>query len=178
MAEDEERPRTPTEWLSDERLVGYLRAEPSLLGEALLVMGQSIPTDTGDIIDVLAIEATGTVHVIFLPQGPAGEATLESLVPQGAWVFEHELDGLRSIFSSHNGGSTLDAAFEGLFSRKLPSDANTTHVLSVVASSVVEDEFESFETFSDMSDGMVRVVRFQEFTVDDAETALRTERLI
>lgn len=116
--------------------------------------------------------------MIFLPQGPADEATLESLVPQGAWVYEHDLDGLRSIFACSSEGTTLDEAFASTFGTPLPGDANTTHVLSVVAASVDEDVFESFETFSDRSDGLVRVLRFQERQVDGGQTVIRTQRLI
>jgi hypothetical protein len=71
MADDENsRELPPKEIHSDESLLAYLTAEPAFLGnEQLLIIGRGILSDVGDIVDLLAIDESGAVHVIFLPQG-------------------------------------------------------------------------------------------------------------
>lgn len=179
MDDDESsRALPPKEIRSDESLVAYLTAEPSFLGnERLLIIGRSILTDVGDIVDLLAIDDTGAVHVIFLPLGMAGDETLQRLIPQGAWVNELDVAGLRDVFAGYRDDLSLDQAFEGLFSRGLPGEVNQRQLLTVVASSISDEVLEALEELSDRSDGQVRAVSFREWD-DGDHVIVQTKRLV
>lgn len=179
MTDDEDhRELRPKETLSDESFVEYLLAEPAFLGnEPLLILGRGILTDIGDIVDVLAIDGSGIVHVIFLPHGEAGRATLDRLIPQGAWVNKLDERGLRSVFAGYREDFTLDELFGSMFGCAVPEDLNHRQILTVVASSIDAEVFRALEDLADRSDGAVRAVSFREFE-DGEDTVVQTKRLV
>jgi hypothetical protein len=175
--EDASEPRLK-ETLSDDSLVEYLEADPAFLGdEQLLIIGRDILTDIGDIIDLLAIDGSGIVHVIFLPHGVADTATLEQVIPQGAWVNELDAQGLRSILAGYRDDVTLDELFGSMLGRAVPDDVNHRQILTVVAGSFDAGVFEVLEELSDRGDGAIRAISFLEW--DDGERVIvQTQRLL
>jgi len=178
MTDDDESPLRPKETHSDESFIEYLLAEPTFLGdEQLLIIGRGILTDIGDIVDVLAIDSSETVHVIFLPHGKAGPAALDRLIPQGAWVSELDERGVRSIFAGYRNDFTLDELFGSMFGCALPKDVNHRQILTVVAPSFDAEVFEALEDLADRSDGLVRAVSFREFE-DGEDVLVQTKRVV
>jgi RecB family endonuclease NucS len=51
---------------TEARLEELIETEPTILGEPLLIIGRQVRTSFGGIIDLLAVDAEGVLHVIEL----------------------------------------------------------------------------------------------------------------
>src|SRR6266704_1052548 len=51
---------------TETRLEELIEAEPTILGEPLLIIGRQVATSFGKIIDLLAVDADGVLHVLEL----------------------------------------------------------------------------------------------------------------
>jgi hypothetical protein len=51
---------------TEARLEELIEADPAILGEPLLIIGRQVPTSFGKVIDLLAIDTDGVLHVLEL----------------------------------------------------------------------------------------------------------------
>ncbi|MFS2028720.1 MULTISPECIES: hypothetical protein [unclassified Curtobacterium] len=160
----------------DESLAYFLEAEPTLLGDALMVVGQSVLTSDGDVVDVLALDERGDAQVITVGHGIASAETIGSVIGQGAWVDELTEREIRSIFASHHPEDSFEQAFEAALGTPVPAAINTRQVLNVVAAGL-DDGAERGARYLAASTGRLRAFAFQEF-VDEDSTYVMTHRLV
>jgi hypothetical protein len=57
---------TPGGMPTEARLEELIEAEPTILGEPLLIIGRQVTTSFGKVIDLLAVDADGVLHVLEL----------------------------------------------------------------------------------------------------------------
>jgi RecB family endonuclease NucS len=63
----DDRPvRLPGGMPTEARLEELIEAEPTILGEPLLIIGRQVATSSGKVIDLLAADADGVLHVLEL----------------------------------------------------------------------------------------------------------------
>lgn len=79
--------RLPSAVMPSERdLEDLLAQDPALLGEALLVIGRQVHTPHGKFIDLLALDAEGTVHVLELKKDRTPRDVVAQVLDYGSWV--------------------------------------------------------------------------------------------
>ncbi|MDX3265572.1 endonuclease NucS [Streptomyces sp. MI02-2A] len=50
----------------ESRLEALIEADPEILGNPLLLIGRQVPTSHGKVVDLLAMDADGSLHVLEL----------------------------------------------------------------------------------------------------------------
>lgn len=65
----------------ESKLEGLIEADPSMLGQPLMLIGRQVPTGFGTYIDLLALDSEGTVHVLELKR----DRTPRDVIAQ-AWI--------------------------------------------------------------------------------------------
>ena len=85
---DEDHPRRlPAAVMPSERsLEDFLDRDPSLLGTRLLVIGRQVRTPQGKYVDLLAIDADGTLHVLELKRDKTPRDVVAQVLDYGSWV--------------------------------------------------------------------------------------------
>lgn len=165
----------PAQRSRDESLAFFLEQEPTLLGEPLMVVGRSVLTAEGDVVDVLAVDERGAAQVITVSYGIASAETLGCVIGQGAWVDELDDAAIREIFAAQHPDATFDEAFEAQFGEEAP-DLNGAQVLTVVAAGL-DEAAERGARYLSEQDIEFRAFAFQEF-VDEDDTYIMTSQLV
>ena len=65
----------PSPMQLEKKLEDIIESDPAMLGEALMILGRQVKTDSGKVIDLLGIDAEGGLHVLELKRA-ARRATL------------------------------------------------------------------------------------------------------
>ncbi|HEV2371502.1 MAG TPA: hypothetical protein VGS19_04960 [Streptosporangiaceae bacterium] len=88
------------------RLEGLIQSDPAILGEPLLVVGRQVLTAYGKFIDLLAVSADGTLHVLELERDRTPREVVAQVLDYGSWVQELSHSEVLAIFDAQH-----DAAF-------------------------------------------------------------------
>lgn len=119
---------------SEATLEQYLEKDPSLLGERLLVIGRQVRTPFGKIIDLLAMDGEGNLHVLELKRDRTPRDVVAQVLDYGAWVSTLDRDTLIDLANRHLGEDVaFEAAFEDVFGTPPPDELNTALQLTIVA---------------------------------------------
>lgn len=111
---------------SEATLEQYLEKDPSLLGERLLVIGRQVRTPFGKIIDLLAMDGEGNLHVLELKRDRTPRDVVAQVLDYGAWVSTLDRDTLIDLANRHLGEDVaFEAAFEDVFGTPPPDELNT-----------------------------------------------------
>lgn len=124
---------TPTE----KRLEELLETNPRLLGQPLLIVGRQVRTDLGRVVDLLAIDADGAVHVLELKRDRTPREAIAQALEYAAWAAELDQDAIRSIHAEYRPGEELEVRASDLFGA-MPDELAEQHQVTLVASSVDE----------------------------------------
>ncbi|WP_339156057.1 endonuclease NucS domain-containing protein [Actinomadura luteofluorescens] len=124
----------------ESRLEELIEADPSLLGLPLLLIGRQVPTAYGTFIDLLGIDAEGTLHVLELKRNRTPRDVVAQVLDYGSWVHGLTNEEVRAIYAQYmqarGSDIELDQAFAECFDSGPPDALNTAHTLTVVASDI------------------------------------------
>jgi hypothetical protein len=123
----------PTKMPTEAELERLLEQDPSILGERLLVIGRQLHTPYGKIIDLLAIDADGNLHVLELKRDMTPRDVVAQALDYGSWVKDLQRADVLEIAQDHLGDQPFTAAFEDIFGQPLPDEVNISHHLTIVA---------------------------------------------
>jgi hypothetical protein len=126
----------PTGMPLESQLEGLIDKDPALLGQELLIVGRQVATSFGKFIDLLAVDDEGVMHVLELKRDKTPREVVAQLLDYGSWVRSMSNTTIREVYSEHHPGSKFDQAFENRFGTEPPAEINTSHMLTVVASSL------------------------------------------
>lgn len=119
---------------SEATLETYLAKDPSLLGERLFVLGRQVRTPHGKIIDLLAMDVEGNLHVLELKRERTPRDVVAQVLDYGSWVSTLNRDTIIGIANAHLGDDVaFEAAFEQTFGAPAPDELNATLRLTIVA---------------------------------------------
>ena len=68
-----------------------------MLGEALMILGRQVKTDSGKVIDLLGIDAEGGVHVPELKRDRTPRDVVAQILDYGSWVEQLSQKQIRDI---------------------------------------------------------------------------------
>jgi hypothetical protein len=157
----------------ESRLEDLIEADPAILGEPLLVIGRQVPTEYGKFIDLLAVSADGTLHVLELKRDRTPRDVVAQILDYGSWVEGLSHSEIVSIFNDRH-DVAFEVAFADRFGASPPEELNETHRLTVVATDV-DPATERIVTYLNAGFAVpVNVAFFRYFRDDGREYLART----
>lgn len=129
---DEPRPLTTSVLPAEKDLHEFLRRDPSLLGERLLVIGSEVITPFGSRLDLLAIDADGNLNLLELKRDKTPREVVAQVLDYGSWVSTLSRDDVIDLAGKHL-DQPFEAAFEDVFGSAPPDELNGDLALTIVA---------------------------------------------
>jgi len=158
---------------SEERLEDLIEAEPSILGQPLLLIGRQVITAHGKRVDLLAMDGEGALHVLELKKDKTPRDVIAQVLDYGSWVQGLSHDDVLGIYSGYAPEKPIEVAFAEVFGVTFPEEVNTGHWLTVVASDI-DPESQRIVEYLASYDLPVNVVFFRYFIDDEREYLART----
>lgn len=129
---DEPRPLTTSVLPAEKDLHEFLKRDPSLLGERLLVIGSEVITPYGPRLDLLAIDSDGNLHLLELKRDKTPREVVAQILDYGSWASTLSRDDIIDIATKHL-DQPFEAAFEDIFGGAPPDELNSELSLTIVA---------------------------------------------
>ncbi|WP_239111590.1 hypothetical protein [Phycicoccus sonneratiae] len=129
---DEPKPLTTSVLPAEKDLHGFLKRDPSLLGERLLVIGSEVITPYGPRLDLLAIDAEGNLNLLELKRDKTPREVVAQVLDYGSWASTLSRDDVIDIATKHL-DQPFEAAFEDVFGSAPPDELNGDLSLTIVA---------------------------------------------
>ena len=120
----------------EQQLEDMLVDDPTTLGERLLIVGRQVTTTFGSIVDILAIDVDGDLHVLELKRNKTPREVVAQALDYGSWVNGLGHQQVREIFAVNHPGVELGEAFTDLFGTSPPDALNTAHRLTIIAADI------------------------------------------
>ncbi|WP_202977864.1 endonuclease NucS domain-containing protein [Nocardioides daphniae] len=126
----------PTAIGLESQLEAYIESDPAILGVSLLVVGRQVATAHGGYIDLLAVDETGTVHVLELKRDKTPRDVTAQALDYGSWVSALSHSDIVAIWNAYKPHQPFEVAFAEAFGGAPPEDLNASQVFTIVAASV------------------------------------------
>lgn len=120
----------------EQQLEDMLLNDPSTLGERLLILGRQVATSFGTIVDILAIDVDGDLHVLELKRNRTPRDVVAQALDYGSWVSGLGHQQVQEIFAIHHPGVEFEEAFTDVFGGSPPDALNTAHQLTIIAAEI------------------------------------------
>ncbi|MBP8882308.1 MAG: DUF91 domain-containing protein [Dermatophilaceae bacterium] len=117
---------------SEATLEQYLEKDPSLLGERLLVIGRQVRTPHGKLIDLLAMDVDGNLHVLELKREKTPRDVVAQVLDYGSWASTLNRDAIIDLANDHL-DEPFEAAYDAVFGGAPPDELNAQSRLTIVA---------------------------------------------
>lgn len=117
---------------SEATLETYLEKDSSVLGERLLVIGRQVRTPHGKLIDLLAMDGDGNLHVLELKRDKTPRDVVAQVLDYGSWVSVLDRDSVIALANDHL-NQPFEAAFAEVFGASAPDELNGALQLTIVA---------------------------------------------
>ncbi|MGI8702229.1 MAG: endonuclease NucS domain-containing protein [Nocardioidaceae bacterium] len=157
----------------ESRLEDMLFADPSLTGTDLLVVGRQIRTAFANIIDLVAVDVDGRVHVLELKRDRTPRDAVAQLLDYGAWAKTLSLEDVSALYAESSEGA-FDEAFARRFGASVPDVFNAEQQLTIVASQLDPASERIIQYLAENFGVPVNAVFFRHFTDEDADYLART----
>lgn len=129
---DEPKALTTSVLPAERDLHKFLKRDPSLLGERLLVIGSEVITPYGPRLDLLGIDADGNLHLLELKRDKTPREVVAQVLDYGSWASTLSRDDILDIATKHL-DQPFEAAFEDVFGGAPPDELNGDLSLTIVA---------------------------------------------
>jgi len=129
---DEPKPLETSVLPAEKDLHEFLKRDPSLLGERLLVIGSEVITPYGPRLDLLAIDVDGNLHLLELKRDKTPREVVAQVLDYGSWASTLSRDDIIDIATKHL-DQPFEAAFEDVFGSAPPDELNGELSLTIVA---------------------------------------------
>ena len=129
---DEPKPLTASVLPAEKDLHEFLKRDPSLLGERLLVIGSEVITPYGSRLDLLAIDADGNLNLLELKRDKTPREVVAQVLDYGSWASTLSRDDIIDMATKHL-DQPFEAAFEDVFGSAPPDELNGDLSLTIVA---------------------------------------------
>jgi hypothetical protein len=124
---------------AEKKLEDALVSDLSLVSDGLLLIGRQISTNTGKIVDLLAIDADGRLLVIELKRDKSPRDAVAQLLSYGAWAGALSRQDISDLYARHHNGNSLDEGFTQRFGASIPEEINEDHQLFLVCTTLDSD---------------------------------------
>ena len=157
------------------RIEKWLSRDISLLSPDLLVIGEQVETASGGFIDLLCIDAEGSLVVAELKRDKTPREVTAQALDYASWVKDLGTEEIEGIATKHLKGTALKIAFESKFGVELPDVINEHHAMRIVASDIDDSTERIIRYLAETYGADINAVRFQFFqAADGSEFLVRT----
>lgn len=158
---------------SEQELETLIESDSTVLGQNLLIVGRQVHTTWGKIIDLLAIDESGSIVLIELKRDKTPRDVVAQIIDYASWADDLGATGLREVWAeSHS--EELDVAFGRKFGGAVPDDLGEEVSLVIVASSI-DPSTERIVSYLNRKHGVpLNVVFFQYFEDEGHRYLART----
>lgn len=148
---------------SEKALEDMINADISILSDRWMIVGRQVATSFGGYIDLLAIDADGSLILIELKKHKTPREVVAQAIDYASWVKKLQPEKIADIYSKYSNGGSLDQAYAEKFGSKLEEDdLNQTHQMLVVAAELDPSTERIVSYLSDM-DIPINVLFFKVF---------------
>lgn len=121
---------------NERRLEDLLTNDIDILGLGVMIVGRQVPTRLGGFIDLLAIDAEGTVYVIELKRARTPREVVAQVLDYASWVRSLTYEDVKEVFDRHglHGDVAFEQAYAAHFDAAPNESLNENHRLVIVAS--------------------------------------------
>jgi len=160
---------------SEKALEDMIHADVSILSERWMLIGRQVNTTFGGYIDLLAIDADGSLIIIELKKDKAPRAVIAQAIDYASWVKKLSPEKIADIYAKFSNGGSLDQAYANKFDSKLEEgDLNQTHQMLVVAAELDSSTERIVSYLSSYMDIPINVLFFKVFKDGDNTYLSRT----
>ena len=154
------------------RIEKWISSDISLLSPDLLIIGEQVETASGNFIDLLCIDRSGTLVIVELKRDKTPREVTAQALDYASWVKDLGIEEINGIATRFFTGKTLKTAFQSRFGTDLPEVINEHHAMRVVASEI-DDSTERIIRYLAETYGVdINAVRFQFFQAQDGSQFL------
>ena len=123
---------------NEDRLERWLEADISILDSGLLVIGRQVVTPHQGRVDLLAVNAEGSIYVIELKRDRTPRDIVAQVLDYASWVSNLDTPALHTIADAYlrPRGSAFADAFRARFGSPPPEPLNASHSMLIVAASL------------------------------------------
>jgi hypothetical protein len=100
------------------------------------ISGRQVTTSFGKVIDLLAVDADGVLHVLELKKDKTPREVVAQVLDYGSWARGLAHEDVLKLFGDYGKGGAFEAAFQQRFDAPPPEELNTGHRLTIIASAV------------------------------------------
>lgn len=157
----------------ESRIEEWLRRDISVLAPNLLVIGQQVPTDFGDYIDLLCIDEQGDLVIVELKRDKTPRDVVAQALDYASWIKDLSSERVLEIAGDHLGiDRSLESAFQSRFGHPLPETINGNHRAIVVASRIDSSTERIIRYLSDSHGVGINAATVQYFKAEDGSEML------
>lgn len=157
----------------ESKLQQALEQNLSILDPGLMLVGKQVSTENSKIVDLLAIDSEGELHVIELKRHAAPRNVVAQALDYAAWVKKLGREEIAQLYADHHGGQSLAEGFLQTFDLPLPDVLNAAHNLIIVAAEIDPATERIVQYLVDYS-VPINVVFFRHFKVGQDEYLVRS----
>ena len=158
---------------SEEKLERALVTRLDVLDPSLMLLGSQVTTDYGKIIDLLAIDAEGDLHVIELKRDRTPRQVVAQLLDYATWVQNLTYADVKYIYEQKY-DQIFESAFDEQFGDGPPDEVNDNHRLTVVAAELDNSTERIIDYLSENYGVPINAVFFRYFLHGDDEFLIRS----
>src|SRR5690606_35913424 len=122
----------PTAVGLESQLETYIESDPTIMGAQLMLIGRQVLTAHGGFIDLLAMDADGTVHILELKRDKTPRDVVAQVLDYGSWVSTLDRETVIELANAQL-DAPFETAFEEVFGISVPDEINGSINLVVVA---------------------------------------------
>jgi len=149
---------------SEQLLQDMIVADPRLLSDEWMVIGEQEDTGFGGRIDLLAIAPDGALVLIELKRDRTPREVVAQALDYATWVEKQKPEEIDSIYRRFSNGRSLGDDFRSRFGRPLDEESlNGNHQIIIVAASL-DESTERIVEYLNRRDIPINVLCFQVFT--------------
>jgi len=162
---------------NEKKLEAALATDLSLVGEGLLLIKRQVATASGKFVDMLAVDAQGTLVIIELKRGKTPREAVAQLLDYAAWAKNLSRQEIADYYSEFHNGISFDESYVARFGSSVPEEINEQHKLVLVCSSLDPESERIIEYLSSDYGVPINAVFFR-FFKDSANEFLARSWLI
>lgn len=169
----------PSKLDQESRLEDFIHRDVSLIRDDLWIIGRQVLTGFGHFIDLLAMDASGTLTVLELKRDKTPREVVAQLLDYGLWIKDLGREDVERIFDEYwkryradQKPIAFEAAFAQRFGGQMPEAINESHELLIVASEL-DDATERIIAYLTEYSVPVNAVFFRVFKDKDREYLTR-----
>ena len=154
----------------------WVAENPALLGLDAMIIGRQVPTDHGKYIDLLAMDANGTLIIIELKKDRTPREIVAQVLDYASWVRTLTTPQVHDRAEDFL-GKRLATAFRERFDASIPESLNSNHSMLIVASELDPASRRIVEYLSEEHSVAINTAFFNVFEAEDQQW-LTTDMLL